>query len=339
MDKKYIYLIIGLVIASLIAIALTIVALSKPINAMENPNKDTVVMTAMAPNASEVFYYDKVSTIKKWNLQTNQIENLIKFPFSNIDDISYSPDRNLAIVYWSNPQDSTYEHTWLVNLKDKKIVKELSQNIYNNAWSPDGQKIVYQLFNEKTNLYEIDLASADGTNSRKLFDFSYQQVVLLWPETKTLVYFAFPLDATPVAINTFDFTTAKTKTIMASVIPDAAMSLSGQNKFLINYLSSDQSSDDLNIYDLASGQTITVNKKNLYLNKAAVTIDGNAIFVAWRPDNQKSDDIIKINTANGKYETVRANLPDKINALNLSVSSDNKFLYFSSGDIFYKMKL
>ncbi len=338
MNKKFIYLIIGIVIILFGLIVLIAITVAKPVESLVNPDKDAISLSTLSSDSQYLFYYDQKSSIKRWNLQTNQVEDWLQFPFSKIDNISYSPDKSLAIVYWSNPNDVTDIHTWLVDLTNKKIIKEISQNISNSAWSPDGEQLVTQYWNEKQNKFEIDLYQTDGTNLKKISDDDAGDINLLWPNSKTVIYFPMASEASQNDVNAINLQTLKQTTILQNKAVINAKNLIDQNTFIVDLMSDNLITEEVASYNLLNNK-LSIIKSGTNLNKITPISTTNNFYVAIRPDKQTTDDIIKINSDTNKTENVRTKLPGKIDATNLAVSADNKYLYFISDKNFYRLKL
>lgn len=340
MDKKFIYIIIGTLAILLILIISIIFITTSPVNLIKNPNNDKIISPFIVPNTQTLFYFDGNYTLKKWNLATNQVEDWIKFPFTNSDMISYSPDGTKAIAYWRDPNaDSDAHRAWLIDLTNKKIIKEISQNIFTNAWSPDSQKIAYLTYNQTLEQFEIAVASPTNTDARRVVSLgsnhNYQEV--LWPNDQSLVYFATPEEAAPVDITTVDLATLQTKKILSQVYVEGASVANDQNKILVNLLDPTSNIATLKIYDLASGQSQAVGKNNLFLSKITQIDNTDSFYAGWRQGNDTSDSLIKFDL-NGNVQTIRKNLPGKIDIENLMLSNGNK-LYFLGNDQLYQMKI
>jgi len=246
MQKKIIYLIIGIVLCFLGLIIFIALYSAKPMTKLTNPLKDNIQFLTLLSDSQSAYYYDSNSSIKKWNLKTNKIEDWVKLPFSNVDGISYSPDTNMAIVYQNDPLDSTIEYTWLINLTDKKIVKQLSQNIYFNTWSPDSKKNAFQYFNEQTNRIETGISNFDGTNLKKLVDLNSEVGIdLIWPNEQTLIYYDSPADATDTIINSLNLATNKSEIIPTQSNLIYGLFVTDKNKMIINFTNDDRTINEI----------------------------------------------------------------------------------------------
>ncbi|MEI6039929.1 MAG: hypothetical protein WCP93_01100 [Candidatus Berkelbacteria bacterium] len=341
MNKKFIYIIISIVLALFIGTIALILITTSPVITLGNPAKDSIFMPFIAPNSRTIFYYNGVDTIKKWNLTNNQVEDWIKFPFTSIDNINYSPDGNQALIYWSNPQgNNNNERTWLIDLKNKKIIKEIGQNIINNAWSPDSKSIVYQFFSQTNHQNELIKALADNTNQQVIanLDLSLpigEVIDILWPNNQTIVYFPLKEEKTPVDIKSINLNDLKQKTIISQVLPNIANIITDQNKIIISLSNQDDDIVTLNIYDLNTNQTKAIDKNDLFLSKTSQIANTNIFYAGWRGAKQSTDSIIRFDT-DGKIAVIKAKLPDKLEVSNL-MSPDKKTLFFLNGNQLYKM--
>ena len=340
MNKKFIFIIIGTIVMLLALIIIIDVVTAKPVNLITNPTKDKLNMPFMTQDAKSLYYFDGNSTLNKWNLTTNKVENWIKFPFTNTDFISYSPDGNKALVYWRDPNsESKADRIWLIDLENKKIIREISQNIYTNTWSPDSQKIAYQTYNETVGQFELDIATLNNTNIQKisLLGPDYDSYGVLWPTKDTLIYFPKPQEMAAVDIKSTNLTTLQTKNIMTQVkIEDATIAIN-QNKVLINLFNTTGDSTNLNIFDLATQKNQTTNINNLYIYKITQISNTDKFYAGLRQDNQTADGIIKFDL-NGKVEVIKKSLLKEIDTEYL-MAPIGKNLYFLSGNQLYEMKI
>jgi hypothetical protein len=329
MNKKTIYIIIGVIVTFFVATIILILITTNPVNISSNPDGDKISMSFMPPNSKVIFYYDGNSTIKKWDLTNNRVESWIKLPTSNFDNINYSPDGSLALVYWS---DSNYhEHAWLVDLKNQKIIKEIGQNIISNAWSTDGQKIVYQYSDTGANKYELILASPDDSDPKFIANLSPtfgagDIAKILWPDDQNIMFFPVKQEMLPVNIETINLDTLKRTTVLSQVFPNDAYVALNQDKALIDFTDQNSNVTTTSIYDFSNQQTKTINENNLFLDKTSQIGNTNNFYAGWRAAGQNTDNIIRFDT-NGKIDMIRKLLPDNLSIANL-MSPDSHDLYF-----------
>lgn len=339
MNKKFIYIIVGIVMILLISIIIIDIFTAKPVNLIAKPTEDKLNMPFLTQDTKSLYYFDGNTTLKKWNLTTNKTEEWIKFPFTNTDLISYSPDGNKALVYWRDPiSDNKAHRIWLIDLENKKILKEISQNIYANTWSPDSQSIAYQTYNEGVGQFELDIATFNNTNIRRIALVSpdYDSYGILWPSKNTLIYFPKPQEMAAVDIKSVDLTNLQTKSIMTQVrVEDASIAID-QNKILVNLFDSTGEITNLNIFDLTTQENQTTNVKNLYIYKTTQIANTDKFYAGLRQGDQTADGIIRFDLK-GKVEVIKKSLLKEIDTEYL-MSLSEKNLYFLSGNQLYNMK-
>lgn len=338
MQKKFIYLIAGLVVFFIGLILFIILSTAKTVVKVVNPLDDAIAFTSLSTNGQSFYYYDLNYKFKKWNIKNKTVETIVEFPFQNfrVDNIDYSPDKKYALVYWNDLIDSTYRHTILVDLENKTS-KTISKYIFSNAWSPDSKQIAVQFYNESENKYEIMLANPDGTNLQKIANSNYGEEIILWPNDNTLVYYELPLEFSLINIKSFDIPTKTEKIILTDVSPDLALNIDQANKFILSFMKENDQNIHTSIFDLESGKNLDTSQP--FDISKSVTLNTGHIIAAIRPDNQKTDNVIKINTSTGKVSSVRKKMPFNVDATNLEVSADGKYLYFISSTDLYKLKL
>jgi hypothetical protein len=338
MQKKFIYLIAGLVVFFLGLILFIILTTAKPVVKVVNPLDDAIAFASLSSDGQSFYYYNLNYKLIKWNIKDKTVETIVEFPFQNfrVDNINYSPDKKYALVYWNDLIDSTYKHTILVDFENK-TTKAVSKYIFSNAWSPDSKQIAAQFYNESENKFEIVLADPDAKNLQKISNFNFDEQMILWPNHNTLVYYELPLEFTPINVTSFDIPTKTEKTILSNISPDLALNLDQTNKFILSFMKENDEQYHTSIFDLETGKN-SDSSLAFDISKSALLNSSN-IIAAIRPDNQKTDDIIKINTSTGKTTSIRKKLPFTVDATNLEVSTDGKYLYFISNTDLYKLKL
>lgn len=339
MQKKFIYLIAGLIIFFIGLILFIILITAKPVAKVINPLDDAIAFTSQTPDGQSFYYYNLNYKLMKWNLKTKTAETWIEFPFQNfrLDNISYSPDKNLAIVYWSNLEDSTDENTILVDLINK-TKKDISKDINNSAWSPDSKQLAVQRWDSKQNQFEIDICQPDGTRLKKIANDPVGDINILWTNQNTLIYFPILTEANQTNIKNINLETNQETTLLNNIIPTDAKTITGQNQFILS-LQDNQGNNIINVYDLTTKKSQSIENNNLSIDKIVQISNTNDFLAAFRPTNQKTDDVVKINASTGKITSVRKKMPFSVDATNLEVSADGKFLYFISNTDLYKLKL
>ena len=338
-NKKNIWLILGGILIVVLIIIAIVADKTSPATKTSSLTKDTINFPFLTKDSKTLFYYDTNSTIKKLDLTNNQVTSWIKFPFPSVNDISYSPDGSQAIVYWSNSQTNLQEQrTWLIDLKNKKIIKEIGQNIFANAWSPDSKKIAIQYWDAAAKLYEINISNPDGTNPQKITVFDGNQADILWPNAQTLVYFNVPQADVTVDVQLVNLTSLQTKTILSRKTLEDAKALINQNKILFSSYDSSKDLTSLELYDLQTSKTQRINNDSLNINKVAQVPGTTNLYITWRPANKTTDSIAKI-TSTGQVQNLKTKLPDKIDATNLMLTNDGKTLYFLNNNQLYKINI
>lgn len=338
MQKKFIYLIAGLIIFFIGLILFIILITAKPVTKVVNPLDDAIAFASQTSDGQSFYYYNLNYKLMKWNIKNKTAETWIEFPFQNfrVDNINYSPDGKSALVYWNDLEDSTYEHTILIDL-ETKTSKPVSKYIFSNAWSPDSKQIAAQFYNEPENKYEIVLANPNGTNLQKFANSNYGEEVILWPNDKTLVYYELPSEFNLINIFSLDIPTKTEKTILSNISPDIALTINQANKFILNFMKENDQTSYTTIFDLEAGKSLDI-AQQIDISKTTL-LNSNTILAAYRPANQNTDDVIKIDASTGKITSVRKKMPFDVDATNLEVSTDGKFLYFISNTDLYKLKL
>ncbi len=120
-----------------------------------------VISPTLNENSSKIIYYNPESLsleeidFKKENSPYNQFLSLAKF--EGINKILWSPEKDKLIVFWE--KEGQIQKT-LYNPETQEGF-DLHQNIKNIAFSPEGEKIVYQFYNSETGENKISVASTE----------------------------------------------------------------------------------------------------------------------------------------------------------------------------------
>jgi Tol biopolymer transport system component len=334
-NKKTFYIVIFITILVIIAVIVTIFTRPKSVQQVSNPDQEAVFLPAMISD-SQIYYFSKdTDSIKLWDLKTNKTQVVVKLPFQNTNQINYSPDLGQALVHWQNPQNAVDASTWLVDLKNRRVVKELSPYFYNIGWSPDSKEIAYQ-YTDNSGTNNISVADPDGSNPKILTNVTDDNVAVAWLDNNNLIFYTIPYEAAVVDLGSVNLETKKNATIDSNAFIGNTKQLIGQPLTLIDYTKKENASFNLAILDATTKKLSTLN--TLVTTDKAGQLDGQKIlYGAYRNSNASSDSLQKIDLGSGQIQDLKFKTSANLDIRNIMPTG--KELYFTSDNQLYKLAI
>lgn len=322
-----IIIIAGLSVLAIIIVLIILLPI-KSAHTIVNPIGDEILMPQLTNNGQFLYYFENKSNfLKRWNINSNQVESIVQLNNPTIDWIKYSPDTNQALVHRTNPENALENQTWLIDLNAKKIIKELPSNISTIAWRADSQKIVYHHidFNDETN--DLVVSSPDGTNSQIITPLLENYYQFYWTSPDQIIYLPLATEEAPGNILTININDKQPKYLAQNVYIGNSSKLNDKS-ILFELTMSTEADYQLYLYQ-------TLENKFTYFDSSAkanpiAIIDSNDAFVGTRLVKNKLS-VVKF--IDNQKNTVKIKLKDIQNLTNLFYS--NNAIYFVANGSLY----
>lgn len=337
--KKYIVPIIIILVLIIAALITTSCRKSASGIKLKNPDNESVIFPILSFDNNSILYFSQAKkSLKIWDLKKNKTEDLIELNFDQIDDIEYSPNQEQALIHWSNPKNSFDAHTWLANLKDKKLENELSTNILNAVWSPDGTKIAYHFFDWDNNINNLAISNPDGSGWETLTNIQQEAIVIAWIDNTTVIFYTIPFELATVDVNLINLESKAVSKIIDQKIVGQAKVLKEQNKILFDIADSETSDFKLNIYDIQN-KKLNPTDSLVSVNNSVQKESSAIIYGVFRPADARKDKLVEVDSNNNSLKELDTSLNQSIKTQGLLISPDGKTLFLNSEGVLYRLNL
>lgn len=321
------------------------IAAEKTIQLVTN-NK--VFYPGIFPNQNRILYFsDKGMVSYDYNQKNNVPEKILDNQSSIVYKVNYAPSANGAVLFYSYP-------SYTITFYDLQTKQEhvLNNNIEDIVWDEKNNQIFYTYLeipgpgDNSQGKYTINESDYSGKNWQMLTDLTnipYNFLVApIYKTNQDGVLFFLPESVGSDKASTLYQLNLSTK---EKTIASQEKSIVGKIKF---------SPDGTKIAHLNSNGELTVqtleNKNSIkFLKVKDISVKNQ---VVWENDNQHIlilkdlDTLLRVDTINAKTQTSSLNRSnvDSTNIIddaisNLTLSTDNKLLYFTYDDYLYKIAL
>lgn len=130
-----------------------------------------------------VFYEESNFTIYETDLDGRNKKELARIP--DASGIIFNPNGKGLIAEVPGKGSPMTAYFDLEN--NRKT--ELSKNIRSTAFSPDGEKLAYYFYDDKTGQSNISVAEPNGSNFERIFLTRIKNLNLAWPENELIVFY------------------------------------------------------------------------------------------------------------------------------------------------------
>lgn len=341
MTKKTL-IIIATSIAAIIGIIIFIIynPAKKP-QKIENPNQDNISLSHLSADGQSLYYLNQnQDVLRRWNLQNNKIEDLVKLPKQNIDEIKFTPDETKVFIHWTNPENARDNYYWMADLNEKKIVAELSNKILNLAISPDNRKIAYHYFDWDNNQNFLGIANLSGTNPEEVRSIEDEFIEIAWIDNQNFIYYPLLSEAGKVKIKKINLEKKQAEIIAADVFVDQIKILKGanyQNKILVEMTDKESADYQLAVYDGQKNQFVGLNISSPA--ELVAQLNQDQIYTPYFDKDSQFSGLMRIDITTGKKKQHSNYYLKKYELSEFFVTPDEKFIYFISGGNLYKINL
>jgi len=267
---------------------------------------------------------------------------------SNPADIVWSLDLRNIVKSGSEQNDTKYIFSDFTT----KTLVNLKSGIKSLAFSLDGKKIVYYIFeNLKSN--SLFTSDPDGRNQKTLIgSLKLRDTVLAWPKISQISLTVRPSGLTPGSVWTLDARNLVFTKMLGGLNGLETLWAPDGNSFIYSYTDQNGYNPKLAIYN-KKGEKKHLNDISTVIDKCAWASDSINVFCAvpknWPegmvlPDdyykrvNLTVDDVWKINTETGEKNLLASDLGD-IKNLIIDNSESNIFFINRSDQVLYKLNL
>lgn len=130
-----------------------------------------------------IFYEELDSIVYEADLDGKNKKELVRIP--DASGILFNPNGKGLIAEVPEKGSPTTAYFDLENNQKTKLPK----NIKSIAFSPDGKKLAYYFYDDKTSQGNISTAELDGLNFESIFLTRIKDLNLVWPENELLVFY------------------------------------------------------------------------------------------------------------------------------------------------------
>jgi Tol biopolymer transport system component len=294
---------------------------------------------ALSQNGSDLKYYDK-ETGQFYTIDKNgNIQLLTEKVFHNVDEVTWSPADNKAILEYPDGSNIMYNFETETQVTLPKHWKDFD-------FSPEGDKLVLKSIGISENNRWLAVSNDDGSKVTPIEDLGDKDETVYpsWsPNQQSIAMYTEGIDFDSqdvyfVGLNNENF---KSTTIEGRGF-DPLWSSNG-DKLLYSVYSSENDYKPNLWFVNAQGDKIGTNRTNLNLETWAskcVFSDNNSVYCAVPTSlpeasglfkelaNRTKDNLVKINLSNGQKKLVA--IPDgTYNMSNLIISDNGYYLYFT----------
>ncbi len=305
----------------------------------------------------EVYYFEKntgklvKSDLKGLNQSALQnSESILK----DVVKIIHSGNKNFIAVSYNAEEDLVRKYS--LNLSNLLVDKPLNDKIRYLDFSPDGQQIVYQYYDEATGLDNISIANPNGSNYKNIFFLRLRDIIPFWIQKDLIAILTKPSGYAKGYLYTIN-TQGKNFTKIIGDVYGLTVNFSpnGQ-KFLYSQTDANGKNLTLNLATLDGKIKKVINIKTLP-EKCVWSQNNLTIYCAvfkqldssrvmpddFYKDYQIFDDFYKINTETGEMEQIQPTETSKylFNAKDLMLDSmENYLIFLNKNDLnLYSIKL
>jgi len=271
-----------------------------------------------------IFLGDKGIKYYSYDLNKKEKKPLLREEILGAVNAIYKPDGNESIVIGDYPS----KYIKLYNFTDEKTAS-LNNNIGNIAWDKTKDKIYYIYSNLANHITTLNISNPDGSDWKKLIDL---------PES-ILAYKVYALDNELIytdylTVSKLNLTTNQTEKMFEAKLTSGLLISPDGEKIAYNI-------SDLNgtkIFDQKSHQAIQL-KEEINIESSVFSTDNNIYYL------KNLDTLTKIdqdgNLTNINLNKLQVNVANPLDEpiQNLTLSQDNKILYFTYNNILYKIVL
>jgi len=135
-------------------------------------------------NSNKVLFYEKIdSMVYEAELDGKNKKELARIPGASEVLFSPSGQELIATIKDINGLGKSY-----INLENNQKVR-LDKRIGSIAFSPDGKKIAYLFYDERTGEGNISISSPDGSDFINIFKTRSSNLKLVWPENDAIIFY------------------------------------------------------------------------------------------------------------------------------------------------------
>jgi len=305
---------------------------------------------------NQIYYFNKnTGELIKSDLTGANQNNLDNSKLlSNTVKILTSNGFNFIGIQYNDFEDTINKYTF--NLNNLNPENPLNKNIRYITFSPDGQKIAYQYYNEATGDNNISISNPDGSNYKNIFNLRLKDIMLYWPNKDIIAILTKPSGISKGYLYTMNEKGANFNKILGDIYGLTVKFSPDGSKLLYSYTNAYGHDLSLNIMDINGKITKNLTLKTLP-DKCVWSQNIQIIYCAvpknltnsqLMPDDfyknyQFIDDFYKINLETGETTPIYPEETSqyKFNAKDLILDSMETYLIFhNKNDLLnYSIKL
>lgn len=253
--------------------------------------------------------------------------------------VLWSPDKNQVVSIFKDAQVGARKVYYSYATG---VSKPLSSSIQFIAWSPKGDKIAYQFFDETRNANSISIADPDGSSFKNIFQTRLRDLIIEWPKADIIAFRSKPSGLAQSIFFGLNPETGGITKILSTVYGLSALWSPNGEKVLFSQ--TNENGQDLNLYLTdAQGADKKPAGANTFAEKCVWASDNKTIFCAVPrilpqnailPDDyyknilNVSDDFWQINLETGGQTKIDTGEETSIDATELLLNPQEDYLLF-----------
>ena len=317
-------------------------------------SKDAVLGASIDSSGKKVKYYDKsTGNILSVAFNGSDSSTLSSANLSGLIEAFWSPDKEKVVSYFEDgDQVKKYLHNY-INGQSTLLNKEIEQAV----WSPDSKKIAVLTYDENSSSNIVNVANADGSEMKAIFQTRIKDILLEWPAIDKISVRTKPSGLAEGAIISLNPDSGEFITPLnglsgllskwsplGDIVLYSTTSASGKNPSLSTADKFGQNRSALGIYSIADKCVFSQDNRSIFC-AVPERISENAI---WPDDYYKgmiatNDSFYKINLEAGSKEAIfQPGENDKsydVSDLFLSPKEDYIFFTNRKDGMLYSLKL
>lgn len=147
---------------------------------------ERVLSPTLSADRTKAIYYSQYNgNVWQSAFDGSELTRVSSAALNNLKKIIWSPDKIKVVSIYQDEEENITKNVYDYTAGKVSPLNPYTQKV---AWSPAGDRIVYQYTNEVTGENNISIANSDGTNWQNIFQIRMKNVNLDWPGSEIAFY-------------------------------------------------------------------------------------------------------------------------------------------------------